>query len=90
MAFVKDAMSDSASMFHFPRQVLLIEIERYCQVADCRARNVISLTKQEAIEYRGFDCQKCEQWNSDAVNRGELPESWAAELDLKPDDSVMH
>jgi len=77
-------------MFHFPRQVLLIEIERYCQVADCRARNVISLTKQETIEYRGFDCHKCEQWNPDAVNRGELPESWVAELELNQDDSATH
>jgi hypothetical protein len=63
--------------FQPPREVLLIEIERYCSFPDCRARNRISLTKAEAIEYGGFDCFKCERWNDDTITRDAVPESWA-------------
>ncbi len=51
--------------FHFPRTTLLIEIDQ------------IGLTKQEAIEYRGFDCFQCKRRNEDRVSRSELPDSWA-------------
>jgi hypothetical protein len=63
--------------FHFPRTTLLFEIERRCAFADCDARNQIGLTKQEAIEYRGFDCFQCERWNEDRLSQSELPDSWA-------------
>ena len=68
------------SRFHFPRETLLVEIERYCSFPDCRGRNLVGLTKSEAIEYRGFDCAKCERWNDDTTDPVELPESWRDEL----------
>lgn len=63
--------------FHFPRTTLLIEIDRRCAFPDCEARNQISLTKQEAIEYRGFECFECKRRNEDRVSQPELPKSWA-------------
>jgi hypothetical protein len=71
--------------FKFPRETLLVEIERYCSFPDCRWRNLPGLTKAEAIEYRGFDCVKCERWNDDAVDPAELPESWRDEFLLSRD-----
>ena len=62
--------------FFFPRSPLLVEIERRCSFPDCGAKNLIGLTKDEAIEYRGFACTVCERWNDDSVKAGELPESW--------------
>jgi hypothetical protein len=62
--------------FHFPRSLLLIEIERRCVFPECQARNQISLTKPEAIQYRGFECHQCEQWNQDQLTESELPDSW--------------
>jgi hypothetical protein len=64
------------SGFHFPQEVLLVEIERRCRFADCEARNTIGLTKPEAIGYRGFECVKCERWNDDTVAPEALPDSW--------------
>ncbi len=69
--------------FNFPRDVLLVEIERYCTFADCAARNRIGLTKLEAIEYRGFDCIKCQRWIHDAIGIDAVPESWAESIPLK-------
>ena len=63
--------------FHFPRTTLLVEIERRCAFPDCDAKNLIGLTKAEAIEYRGFACFQCEHWNEDRVSQSELPDSWA-------------
>jgi len=63
--------------FHFPRTTLLFEIERRCAFPDCDARNQIGLTKQEAIEYRGFDCFQYGRRNEDRVSQSELPDSWA-------------
>jgi len=85
MKSLASAMKRSASKFHFPREVLLVEIDRRCEFADCQARNVIGLTKPEAIEYRGFACFKCERWNDDIVNPEALPESW---LMIRNDSSV--
>jgi hypothetical protein len=62
--------------FYFPRTPLLVEIERRCTFTGCAARNQIGLTKQEAIEYRGFECCQCEQWNDDRLNPLEVPDSW--------------
>jgi hypothetical protein len=62
--------------FNFPRTTLLVEIERRCALPDCNARNQIGLTKQEAIEYRGFECCQCKRWNEDRTSPSELPDSW--------------
>jgi hypothetical protein len=62
--------------FHFPREPLLVEIERRCSFPDCGARNQLGLTKSEAIEYRGFDCTQCERWNDDRLSEREIPEAW--------------
>jgi hypothetical protein len=66
--------------FYFPRQTLLIEIERRCAFPGCGARNQIGLTKPEAIEYRGFECFQCERWNEDLVSQSELPDSWTTSI----------
>ena len=71
--------------FNFPSEVLLIEIERHCSFRDCATRNRIGLTKAEAIEYRGFDCSKCQRWNDDTIGIDTFPESWADAI--PPDDS---
>ena len=70
---------------YFPHEVLLIEIDRRCTFADCTGRNLIGLTKPEAIEYRGFDCSHCECWNDDQLKESELPYSWR---DLISPDTV--
>ena len=69
-------MPKQKSKFYFPREVLVIEIDRRCAVDDCHHRNQISLTKAEAIGYRGFNCCECERWNDDQLNQSERPESW--------------
>jgi hypothetical protein len=69
-------MQREKTQFYFPRTPLLIEIDRRCAYDDCRKRDQISLTKMEAIDYRGFNCLQCERWNDDRLNQSELPESW--------------
>lgn len=69
--------------FDFPREPLLIEIERRCLFADCAAKNQVGLTKSEAFEYRGFDCAHCEQWNDDRLNQNEIPGSWLNQIQNK-------
>jgi hypothetical protein len=61
----------------FPRQVLLIEIDRRCAFADCGVRVFIALTKQEASGYFGFECVRCERWNDDRLNERDVPDWWA-------------
>jgi len=72
-------MKKAASKFFFPRTPLLIQIERRCGFSDCGLKNQISLTKAEAIEYRGFNCSQCERWNEDQLTRLETPDSWCAD-----------
>ncbi|HYW72215.1 MAG TPA: hypothetical protein VE961_14360 [Pyrinomonadaceae bacterium] len=72
-------MAKERTAFYFPREVLVIEIERRCAGDDCHARNQISLTKAEAIGYRGFNCSECERWNDDRLNQSEVPGSWNEE-----------
>ena len=72
-------MPKPRSQFSFPREVLVIEIDRRCAEGECRARNQISLTKAEAIRYRGFHCSECERWNDDRLSQSELPASWHEE-----------
>jgi len=64
------------SKFYFPRKTLVIEIDRRCNADGCGKRNHISLTRTEAIEYRGFDCAECETWNDDSLSPLEMPDSW--------------
>lgn len=58
------------------RRVLLVEISRRCQLSNCNERVFIGLTKQEALEYTGFECRACERWNDDSLTRTEIPEWW--------------
>jgi len=60
----------------FPRELLLIEIERHCAEARCNARTRIGLTKQEARVYTGFRCERCEAWNDDMLVEHDVPEWW--------------
>ena len=67
--------------FEFPRESLLVEIERRCFFPECEGRNQLGLTKTEAFEYRGFNCTHCEQWNDDRLSQTEIPESWRNQLE---------
>ena len=58
------------------RNVLLVEISRHCNFSECNARVFVGLTKQEALEYKGFECRACERWNDDSLTKTEIPEWW--------------
>jgi len=60
----------------FPREVLLVEVERWCGDHACNARTRLSLTKEEARAYTGFECGRCERWNDDALAERDIPEWW--------------
>ena len=60
----------------FPREVLLVEIERHCAEASCNARARIGLTKEEARVYDGFECERCERWNEDGLGERDIPDWW--------------
>jgi hypothetical protein len=64
------------------REILLIEIDRRCFFPDCKVRNLLGLTKDEATNYRGFECTGCSRWNEDKLSDKEIPEEW--DLVLKP------
>ncbi len=72
-------MTKPKTSFYFPREVLVVEIDRRCSADECHARNQISLTKPEAIQYRGFNCSECETWNDDRLTQSEMPDSWREE-----------
>jgi hypothetical protein len=59
-----------------PREVLLLEVERWCRDHTCNARTRLSLTKAEARVYTGFECSRCERWNEDALTERDIPEWW--------------
>ncbi len=59
-----------------PRDILLVEIDRRCFFADCNARTLLGLTKQEASDYHGFECARCGRWNDDHLSEEEVPEAW--------------
>ena len=52
-----------------PREVLLVEIDRRCSFADCDNRVGIALTKEEAANYLGFECELCKRWNDETEMR---------------------
>ena len=58
------------------RDVLLIEIDRRCFFPDCGARVFTGLTKQEACDYKGFECASCERWNEDSLSEKDVPDWW--------------
>lgn len=60
----------------FPREVLLVEIERHCSFPDCDRRVAIGLTKDEATEYIGFECEYCKRWNDDKLTPKDIPDWW--------------
>jgi hypothetical protein len=59
-----------------PREVLLVEIERRCQLPDCNWKTRIGLTKAEARAYQGFECERCKGWNQDALAERDVPDWW--------------
>ena len=60
----------------FPREVLLVEIERRCGDPSCNARVFLGLTKDEARAYTGFVCERCERWTDDALTERDIPDWW--------------
>jgi hypothetical protein len=69
-------MSDS-KVIVIPREVLLIEIDRRCTFPDCRNRVFIGLTKHEASNYNGFECENCQRWNEDHLAEKDVPDWWS-------------
>jgi hypothetical protein len=76
-------MSDSGTpnriRLVFPREVILVEIERRCQSPGCDSKNQIALTKTDAPLYFGFECKNCGTWNSDTLSERDAPEWWSEE-----------
>jgi len=62
--------------FVFPREVLLVEVERRCGEPVCGARVRLSLTKAQARAYTGFECERCGRWYADALYERDIPEWW--------------
>jgi hypothetical protein len=69
-------MFKKRSRITFPREVLLVEIERHCADMSCNARTRIGLTKEEARLYDGFECERCERWNDDGLTERDIPDWW--------------
>lgn len=59
-----------------PREVLLVEIDRRCSFAECDTRVLIGLTKAEAFDYSGFECQGCQRWTTDTLAERDVPDWW--------------
>ncbi|MBC7929683.1 MAG: hypothetical protein H7Z38_03855 [Rubrivivax sp.] len=60
----------------FPREVLLLEVERWHSEPSCGGRTRIALTKEEARSYTGYECARCERWQPDALAERDIPEWW--------------
>ena len=60
----------------FPREVLLVEIERHCAEPSCNARTRVGVTKAEARLYDGFECAVCERWHEDGLTERDIPDWW--------------
>lgn len=69
-------MQKKRSQIVFPREVLLVEIERHCADTNCNARTRIGLTKEEARLYDGFECERCELWQADGLSERDIPDWW--------------
>ncbi len=59
-----------------PRELLLVEVERYCRDPDCYGLTRIGLTKTDAREYGNFTCARCEQTWDDSLRERDIPEWW--------------
>ena len=59
-----------------PRELLLVEVERYCRDPACGARTGVGLTREEARVYAGFTCERCEREWPDALAERDVPEWW--------------
>jgi len=70
-----------------PRELLLVEVERWCGDHACNARTRLSLTKAEARAYTGFECSRCERRNEDALTERDIPEWWG-ELKAAPPEGL--
>ena len=62
--------------FVFPREVLLVEVGRWCREPACGAPVRLSLTKQQARAYTGFECGRCGRWYWDTLAARDIPEWW--------------
>ena len=71
----------------FPRELLLVEVERYCSDPACGGRTRLALTKEEARAYTGFECGRCGLRNEDALAERDIPEWWE-ELKITSLDGV--
>src|SRR4051812_2384444 len=60
----------------FPRELLLVEVERWCGDPLRNARTRLALTKEEARAYTGFECAACGRRNVDALNERDIPDWW--------------
>lgn len=60
--------------FEHPRELLLVEVARRCRACDAPAR--IGLTKSEARDYTGFECEACDERNDDELSESDIPEWW--------------
>ena len=69
-------MTQRRSQIIIPRELLLVEIERRCQEARCNTRMRIGLTKDEARQYSGFECEGCGQFWDDLLTERDVPEWW--------------
>lgn len=58
------------------RDVLLVEIERRCQLPECNAKTRLGLTKEDARAYEGFECEGCKGWNEDYLTERDVPQWW--------------
>jgi len=72
--------------FVVPREVLVVEVERRC--TECQARNFIGLTKDEAREFCGFKCERCEHWCEAFLLERDAPEWWE-EFQLESFDAQL-
>lgn len=68
--------SNTRRRIAFPREVLLVEIERRCRLAHCNGRARVGLTKEDARRYTGFECERCERWNEDSLHERDIPDWW--------------
>lgn len=59
-----------------PRELLLVEVERYCRDPDCFALTRTGLTKADARAYDGFTCSRCERTWDDSLTERDIPEWW--------------
>jgi hypothetical protein len=68
-------MNKSKNIF-IPRGLLLVEIERRCHDPHCAQKARIGLTKQDALAYTGFECERCGKRSEDILTERDVPDWW--------------